>query len=345
MSESASPGGRSKLELYFLRAISIVSLGIIASMAFSFPLGAAVFFSPNLGGSALTTTWEGMYINLLGVFFNIRFPSPVKVSDLFTLFWGLHASLFAIAMLYPKSLVRAILETKSHGLKSLLENTLTGVALVYPPLFLATSVVERILEISGVPVGELPFRDYRLDFLGLLQASIIEEVGFRMSIIGLWVAMVAYRLGAGALSLKAFWNPTTIINMLKLGRFKNRFSSIILFSAFIFGWAHVIYGSDVWKFGKVISATIAGIGLGYLYFNLGLPAAILTHWGFNYYYASYYFFDEIRGLPPPTEIEVLDANVFSYSQEFIALLIMSQTALVVGYLMIKMQAPGERREA
>jgi hypothetical protein len=70
-----------------------------------------------------------------------------------------------------------------------------------------------------------------------------------------------------------------------------------------------------------------------------LPAAILAHWSFNYYYASYYFFDELRGLPPPTEVNPLETKLFEYSQELIALLIMIQSALVAGYTILKIQSP------
>ena len=339
---SLSQGGAERAFAY---AILIVGLAVLASMLISFPLGAAVFYSPAMTGSPLWKQYSKISLNVLGIFVTVNLPRWVNFSDAFSFLWALHAALFAMALLYPKSILEAIKDTRRHGVKALFSNTALAVSTTYPPLFLLISVLEKALEYTGIPVGQLPLYDPRADFLGLLQASVVEELGFRATLIGIVALMICLRLGGGIYSLKALWNPAATLERLGLPVSKARLNGIVIFSALVFGWAHIAYGEGVWHFGKLISATAAGIGLGYLFLFFGLPAAILVHWGFNYYYATFYFFDSIRGLPAPSELSLMSiTELFEYSQEYIVVLITLQTILVISYLVMRaLSPPSEKR--
>lgn len=328
--------------MFYAYAILVVSLSLLSTMLMAFPLGAAIFFSPSLGGSPAWTTPHEMSLSILGVFFEIRLPYPVSYSTLFLAFWTIHAAILAIALLYPHNLLTAIKDIGKKGVLALFDNSILAVSIVYPPLFLLISVLEKALEFGGVPVGQLPMVDPRTTFLGLLQASLTEELGFRATIIGIVAALIAYRLGGGLYGIKALWNPKLTLERLGLPVGKAKLNGIVVFSALIFGWAHIVYGESVWHLGKLLSATIAGLGLGYLFVFLGLPTVVLVHWSFNYYYATFYFLDKIRGLPSPSQLSLASATtLLGYSQEYIVILITLQSILIVTFSVLKLLSPKE----
>jgi len=60
----------------------------------------------------------------------------------------------------------------------------------------------------------------------------------------------------------------------------------LFFTSGAFGAAHYLYGGG-WEIGKISTAMLSGLALGYVYLRYGAYAPVLLHWFFNYYFGAF----------------------------------------------------------
>ena len=104
------------------------------------------------------------------------------------------------------------------------------------------------------------------------QASVWEEIISRILFIGvplLWIDLL-FRRGKLQRPRNYFLGGTFNLGPIEIG--------LIVFSAFMFGFAHT--GS--WDLWKVPPTIIAGMAFGYLFARLGLYAAVTFHFAFDF---------------------------------------------------------------
>lgn len=250
-------------------------------MLLSFPLGAFVVFSTDIGNDI-----NFQYpLSGLDIFKQIEYATPfnIEIGDIFIVFWSIYAILFTISMIGPDKGFLKILSTNlGFGKLDTKSNYMITVTTWFSILILVSVIIDLIQQGFGI-VTVPPHTDNNLtQFLYVSISPILEEFGFRVILIG----MPLFVFYSHKLSLKHFfkslWNPSSNLHVYD---FKKTLFLIVLVGIF-FGLAHIMTG-EPWSEGKFAQATAGGIILGWLYFRFGLITAILVHWGTNYFIFSY----------------------------------------------------------
>jgi hypothetical protein len=124
-----------------------------------------------------------------------------------------------------------------------------------------------------------------INLFGFLRASVWEEIAARLILIGVpfliykFVTVVMDGRTREVISRKR----ATLKRIGKIllgghGEFRPFVVGLIVFSSIMFGFAHAL-GWDMWK---VLPTFVSGLGFGYLFVKVGLHAAIMLHFSFNY---------------------------------------------------------------
>ena len=254
---------------------------IFGMMLLSFPFGVFVVFNTDIGDDI-----NFQYpLNNLDIFKELGYLTPfdIEIGDVFIVLWSIYAILFTIAMFGPDkgflktlsaNLSREKLETKS--------NYMITITKWFSILILMSIIIDFIQQGFGI-VTVPPSVDNNLaQFLYVSLSPIVEEIGFRVILIGLPL-FVFY---SHKLSIKHFfksiWNPNRNLHIYN----SRKILFLIVLVGIFFGLAHIMTG-EPWSEGKFAQATVSGIILGWLYFRFGLITAILVHWGTNYFIFSY----------------------------------------------------------
>ncbi|MBS7655380.1 CPBP family intramembrane metalloprotease [Candidatus Bathyarchaeota archaeon] len=263
---------------------------IVATYFFSIPLGFILMFL-NKENAALIAS----KVKVLIIFFAIDFWSPLRVNLGF---------LFAILLLlYSLCLIASWkLDTPFHKAvlnpKLLSKNWLTLMPLASSSLLIAIIFIQSLQETHGIPTGSIQFQNPYEALFSLAYSPIIEELGFRISLIGLASiisCLIKTIKAPKTLILKtlvlAFLYPDKakktigIENIEANGWFKGVKLGewlLLILTSLGFGLAHYLAGSG-WEMGKITSASLAGLIFGLVYLRYGAHASILFHWFFNYY--------------------------------------------------------------
>ena len=296
MSELGS--GRNHADLQrTLAAILVVLATIFAGfMLLSFPLGAYAFYNGNLSTSSSEPVIANIPVFVVGL--PIDFPVRMTFADLFAALWVIYLALFVIALNGPKtSLWRTLRGLKSSTSLKISHNGILIAIVGFTSVTLLTSLIENLQSTVGVGSGALPEADPMQTFVGIALAPITEEIGFRVSMIGLVAVTVLLGKSDLAYALRALWHPERYLGI--PSRRKNAVLTLIyaaaIISGLMFGLAHILFGAG-WQIGKFTTSSIAGIALGLVYIKAGLPAAVLMHWSFNYYRSSYFYFEQAVGV-------------------------------------------------
>jgi len=297
-----------------------LAVAVLGSMFLSFPIGAYSFYSNSLNGTSTEATFSFLPVFVVGMLFYLPVPQgALSLGYVFFYIWASFVALFVLLLKGPwYNLIKALKNVRSDRSVAIYSNGGLVVGMVFPSLLLATVLIEMLLNRAGIPVGSLPDIGARDIFFSISYAPIVEEVGFRATIIGLVAALVAHRAKGGWRSLKAIWHPYRALNELRVESWKQAgIYAAIFLSAALFGVQHVLQGGG-WEVGKALSSFVVGLALGLVYFTHGLPAAIMLHWGFNYFQGSFYYFDLVRGLPPlDSSAEFSSLEALSYSQFYV----------------------------
>jgi len=284
----------SSVQRYFYLSYSylfaFVGLVTIAFMFGSFIIGGYLVFDTEIGIKEMTDPIKTILLFLWGI--PIAISTNVSLGYVFSVLWCIYIVFFAVALNGPKkSIIGVIRGIRRNGF-DIYSNTAYLVVVVFSVLLSANVLIELIQRQVGVSTGTPPESSPIREFTFITLAPLVEEIGFRVTLIGVAAFLILNKKVGVLKSLKALWHPSKYLDELLYSPPSDRkpfMYFVIGASGLFFGASHIIYGST-WEIGKLSTATIAGIVLGWLYFKQGLPAALLTHWAFNYLSSSYVYF-------------------------------------------------------
>ena len=278
-------------------AYLLVQLNLTAIMLSSFAMAVYVFYGTEVGRSSLGKPLTSAPVFFVGVGENV--PTLLSQGVVFGVLWVLYLVLIVNSIFgHRLSLLSAWRSALRDGLRESSRNTMLSLTSVFSALTLIVYLLDLVQNSAGIPSGTLVEREPLETFTLLSLAPLTEEIGFRLSIIGLFGALfLAERPTAGRL-LRILWHPSANLDLRSsspLARWRRKSVTVlIVISAVAFGFAHIGYGLDPtqgWEIGKVTTSAISGIILGYMYVYYGLPGAILLHWSFNFLVGAYRYFD------------------------------------------------------
>jgi len=303
---------------------------ILFLMVLSFPIGAYLVFNSEIGDDI---TYEypmnDLNVFLAGVGFQV--PVEFELGDGFIVLWCLFLILFAVAIFGPKKSFASVLQSiisvgKYHQLQ---DNYIITAIKWFSILVVVSGVIISVQEFFGVSVEKTEAPNQLIQFFQLLLAPLIEEIGFRVMLIGLPLfALYSYK-SSFRLFVKSLWRPS---HHLRITDLKKPLLIIIIVGIF-FGVSHVIIG-ETWSAGKFAQATVSGLIIGWVYFRYGLAPAILIHWATNYFIYSYaYIVADINKIP--VETAFTHSLLYMLELMLIATGIISIVILVLNYIFLK----------
>ena len=191
------------------------------------------------------------------------------------------------------------------------QNPLYALPFIATATFTGTIALTLLLESMGVGAGltmELP--GPLLVLMETTYAAVVEEIGFRLILIGLPLALVASAKANMGRSralvfLKALFCPGALDRDLKK-TLRPLMAFLVLASSAAFGLVHVLFGA--WEPGKALTATIAGLVMAFCFVRYGLHVSMLVHWYFNYHLQVWSVAYDLIGPP----YDLLDVFVVLY---------------------------------
>ena len=300
--------------------LSRLAEGISALVVFTYFLAMALIVL------LITTTSIGQDLAshqghvVLGAFL-IPIYTPVEI-NLLVGFLGLFA-IFILCFVaaarnnggFPRSLRQFLVPSPRENK---LPNWLVVMPIVSSALILLVVALVLIQDTAGLQTGSLPQLDpYQLLYT-LAYAPPLEETMFRISTIGLLVALRTvwsnptqtldqtdqsprkrnlFRIIAlSFLSPEAAKGETGLPTFKESGWHSLHWTEwlILLVTSAGFGLAHLLSGVG-WDAGKVLPAAISGFALGLSYLLYGAYASILLHWFFNVYFEAYSLSSSLLG--------------------------------------------------
>lgn len=273
---------------YFFGIICFLIIGL---MFFSFVLGGYTVFNTGLGSLEVNNPITFISLFLFGI------PIPIftstSIGNVFSWIWSIYLIIFVISINGSKlSIFGTFKHIKKRNQFLFHENTLFTVIVYFSIMLLIFTVIEYFQNQIGIPIGGPPQETPIRSFIMISLAPLFEELGFRITLIGGAVFFILFGRGHNLLALKSLWHPEKYLNIstsIRLNEYRISLYLLIIFSGLFFGAAHLFYGST-WEIGKVPSASIAGILLGWIYFKQGFPAAVMLHWAFNFFPSAYVYF-------------------------------------------------------
>ncbi len=238
-------------------------LSMAGALILSYPLGFYLVYIGRMSEQALSYSFKPITFFIAGI--PLPFNVSVPIGYLFFSLWTIYIMLGFLGLKMKISNQRPFLKA----------------SYAFAILFVINNLIEILQERLGIEIGSLQRTDPLRDFTSYSLAPLTEEIGFRITIIGLVVIiMLTGKLKMSDL-LKLLWHPKV-----ENPSDKRYLYFVILGSAVIFGLAHIFGG---WKLGKFTEATFFGIFAGILYIKYSLIAPILLHWSFNYVLTSYHY--------------------------------------------------------
>jgi hypothetical protein len=260
-------------------------------MALSFPFGIYTVFFTHLSATETFSSFiRGIYLFAGPLVFLI--PANLTFGQLFLFSLFFYALFFVICSLREISIIESFKISIRKGIDAIFQNNANVVMLYTGAVVFLSGIIDKVQELIGIQTGSLPPSDPFDTFVGLTVASLREEFGFRMLLIGLVAFMISLPdIKKGIASL---WIPS---KGFALSEHKFLLAFTIALSSFLFGLAHFTSGSG-WQIGKIPEATYAGILLGYSYYRYGFHVSVMIHWGVDYFGSVYSFFGQgFAGIP------------------------------------------------
>ena len=264
----------------------MIALVLLVLMMASYPLGALAFYNGDLGKTYFPASIsEKLFAFIFGL--PVAIPVNVSFSDVFAASLLLYAIMFVISARWPRAPITSVLRGKSKPL----ENPLIAVAVFFSIMLLGINSLVRLQESFGISSGGLKDADQLLLFIQATLAPLREEMGFRLSIIGVFASIATFSKGGRVSSLYCLFLPKKLLNLVSGRTGLTALWSINIASAIYFGISHLIYEPGVWQIGKVSESIDAGLALGWIYIEYGFFAAVLLHWAFNYFITAIRLFE------------------------------------------------------
>ena len=182
---------------------------ILFLMILSFPIGTYLVFNSEIGDDI---TYEypmnDLNVFLAGVGFQV--PVEFELGDGFIVLWCLFLILFAVAIFGPKKNFVNVLQPiisagKYHQLR---DNYIITAIKWFSILVVVSGVIISVQEFFGISVEKIEAPNQLVQFFQLLLAPLIEEIGFRVILIGLPLfALYSYKSSL-RLFVKSLWRPS-----------------------------------------------------------------------------------------------------------------------------------------
>ena len=292
---------------------AILSLILIGLMIASLPLGAYVVFGTQNDSDS---NIDKIGMTLAG--FRIALPVDTTIGYAFAIIWCLYVVMVGISIIGPRvRILRAIKNTVTErgNTSWLYDNHMIAIVSWFTILILASSLIDLTQTNLGVQITPPAYSNDLHRFYDATKAPIIEEIGFRVLLIGAPLAGIYIFHGKPLNALRSLLYPYRIhgAKSIKIA------ICLIIASSLFFGILHIV-GNDSWSTGKVTQAAIAGVILGWAYYRHGLLVAILIHWATNYFVLSLLYF-----IAYITETTLRDASSHFAAIGFEILLIISGT--------------------
>ena len=304
---------------------------IFGLMIVSFPIGAYVVFNSEIGDNIdFGFPLEKFDLFIAGI--NMEIPFEYQIGDACVVVWCVFAVLFTIAIIGPKKSFLGSISGLLIREKNLTDaNYLITIIKWFSVLVVISGVINFVQESFGIVTEPPESTNDLILFLAVTIAPIIEEIGFRVILIGIPLFLI-YSFKTSIRSFfHVLWHPYENLHIVDN---KKAILLIVLVGIF-FGAAHIISG-EPWSSGKFAQAAVSGIIIGWVYYRYGLIAAILIHWATNYFIFSYVFaISEINGI----SIESAITHTMVNTLEIILVVtgIVSISIIIMNYLNSKNQ--------
>lgn len=288
----------------------------------SFPIGIFVIFESDIGND-INYDFPVTHLGLFEGTSIYQTPTDVSIGDVFVVLWIFYVVLFVIALLGPRTgFLKSFTSIISLGKYDTTSNYMIGVTKWLSILVLVSASINFVQEQFGI-VTVPPLDDNDLiQFFYVSLAPLIEEIGFRLILIGIPLFALYSRRTSVKYFFRCMWSPQNLdIHDSKRAIF------LIVFVGILFGFAHIAF-VDSWSEGKFAQATAGGIILGWVYLRFGFVASLLIHWATNYFIFSYAtFISQINSI----SIE----NAFSHSlMSTLEMLLLVSGAFSIGMLVL-----------
>jgi len=255
---------------------------IFSLMILSFPAGAYLVFNSEIGDS-ITHEYpmDSLSLFLAGIGFEV--PVQFELGDGFIVIWCIFLILFTAAILGPKKNFAAVLQSMiSEGNYKIQDNYIVTVIKWFSILVIVSGGIITVQEFVGISVEQPEAPNQLIQFFNISLAPIIEELGFRVVLIGLPLFMLYSHKLSIKFFVKSLWWPWKNLHNVNM----KKALSVIVIAGILFGAAH-IFSDEAWSAGKLAQAIASGIIIGWVYFRYGFIPAVLIHWATNYFIFSY----------------------------------------------------------
>ena len=300
------------LKLFGKLFIVITALITVCLYLAALVLEPALFYLTSQGLNAGT-----YHLSVLPFWFlnlQIGIPVDLNVGIVFFVLWTVFTLSFVAAWKTKTSFPKTIKEVFSKPTGKLFNNSLLALPVINCMTLLGVIVLNSLQEAGGIPTGTSPIADEPfLGFFDLSYSAVVEEVGFRLLPIGVFLFLVL--LVVVSKKQETVFSKGQKVKLLFLAvlfpekaktkantktisthGIKNGISpgewGILVFTSLVFGLAHFNPGVS-WELGKISSATLAGLVIGLSYLVYGAHAAIISHWFFNSYTDTYILLSEV----------------------------------------------------
>ena len=251
-------------------------------MVLSFPTGAYLIFNSEIGDD-ITHEYpmDSLSLFLAGIGFEV--PIAFELGDGFIVIWCTFLILFTIAIFGPQKKISAVLQSMISGDNyKIQDNYIVATIKWFSILVIVSAGIITVQEFVGISVEQPEAPNQLIQFFDISLAPIIEELGFRVVLIGLPLFMLYSHKLSFKFFVKSLWWPWKNLRNVNM----KKALSVIVIVGILFGAAH-IFSDDAWSTGKLAQAIASGIIIGWVYFRYGFVPAILIHWATNYFIFSY----------------------------------------------------------
>jgi len=255
---------------------------IFCLMVLSFPTGAYLVFNSEIGDD-ITHEYpmDSLSLFLAGIGFEV--PVQFELGDGFIVIWCIFLILFTVAIFGPKKNFVAVLQSMiSEGSYKIQDNYVVAVIKWFSILVIVSGGIIAVQEFVGISVEQPEAPNQLIQFFDISLAPIIEELGFRVLLIGLPLFVLYSHKSSFKFFVKSLWLPWKNLHNVNM----KKVLSVIVIVGILFGAAH-IFSDEAWSTGKLVQAIASGIIIGWVYFRYGFVPAVLIHWATNYFIFSY----------------------------------------------------------
>lgn len=275
-------------------------------------IGPLLFYLTSQGTEIASQRMATLPLSLF-IIVNLEVPVGINAGLFFMALWVLYLGAFVLAWTDPPPITSSMSSLASGRRDMARSNYLAVMPLLASALILVVVLLQTLQESAGVQTGSIEFQNPFVGYLVVSYAPLIEELSFRITTIGfldglylLWKTRHATsdkpRPSFARVLLLTMWSPEAAKRLLAFKTIREdgprrgilRFEWLMLVVTSVsFGAVHYLSGSG-WEIGKISTAFISGLALGFVYLRYGAYGPILLHWFFNYYFGTYDLASQMR---------------------------------------------------